>query len=115
MLKCSGTNISITRGDSAYITLTILDGSGNKYQFNDGDKISIDVRTKPNTGKLVFNATIDIVNGEIVWHILPENTRNLQVKTYYWDAQLTTSNGDVFTFITSSSFRLLDEVTYNEQ
>lgn len=111
MLKISGNKISLTRGDSAYITLTINTDNGI-YNLNDGDEVRVQVRDAPNTGELLFDGQIDVMdNGEIVWHILPSQTSELDVKSYYWDAQLETSNGDIFTFITSSPFKLTDEVT----
>ena len=111
MLKISGYKISLTRGDSAYITLTINDANGI-YELNEGDKVRVQVRDAPNTGELLFEGHIDIMdNGEIVWHIFPDQTSDLDVKSYYWDAQLETANGDIFTFITSNPFKLTDEVT----
>lgn len=110
MLKISGNKISLTRGDSAYITLNILTNNG-VYTLNDGDEVRVQVRDVPNTGDLIFEGNIDIVNDEIIWHIIPSQTSGLEVKTYYWDAQLQTPNGDIFTFIPASPFKLLDEVT----
>lgn len=106
MLKISGNKISLTRGDSAYITLHIDD-----YELNDGDVVRVQVRDVPNTGELLVEGDVDVSGEEIVWHIYPAQTSNLEVKTYYWDAQLETSNGDIFTFIPASPFKLLDEVT----
>lgn len=116
MLKISGHKISLTRGDSAYITLqpNILDQNDREtpYELNDGDIVRVQVRDIPNVGELIFEGNVDIMpDGEIVWHIFPYQTSQLEVKTYYWDAQLQTPNGDIFTFITSSPFRLTDEVT----
>ena len=110
MLKISGNKISLTRGDSAYITLTIETNNGT-YALEDGDKVRVQVRDVPNTGDLMFDGEVEVLNGEIIWHIYPEQTSWLEVKTYYWDAQLETSNGDVFTFIPASPFKLLDEVS----
>ena len=50
MLKISGTKISLTRGDSAYITLTINDQNGDPYTLEDGDVVKCQVRTEPNDG-----------------------------------------------------------------
>lgn len=111
MLKISGNKISLTRGDSAYITLNILTKNG-EYDLADGDVVRVQVRDIPNTGELLFDGNIEIgLDGEIIWHIYPDQTSDLDVKTYYWDAQLQTANGDIFTFITASPFKLTDEVT----
>ena len=112
MLKISGTKILLTRGDSAYVTLTINDQNGDPYELMDGDVVKCQVRTKPNIGELIIDGNVSQdVDGNIVWHILPTDTKDLDVGKYWWDAQLETAGGDVFTFITSSLFKITDEVT----
>ena len=39
MLSISGTSITITRGDSAYIDVSIKDSKGNQYKPSPNDKI----------------------------------------------------------------------------
>lgn len=115
MLTISGTKISLTRGDSAYITLNVYDADGSPYVLGDDDQIRCQIRTEPNTGDLVVSGEILYQeDGEIVWYLRPADTKNLEVKKYYWDAQLELSNGDVFTFIPPSIFKLTDEVTMDE-
>lgn len=104
-------SIELTRGDSAYITLNVNDSTGKPYELNDGDNIRVQVRTAPNVGRLLFEGNLDTTGNKIVWHIKPEDTADEPVTTYWWDAQLETPNGDIFTFITSSPFILTDEVT----
>lgn len=111
MLRISGTKISLTRGDSAYINLTIYDQEGQVYEPDSDDIVRCQVRTAPNTGDLLIDGDVEIQNDNIVWHIKPEDTENYDVGKYYWDAELETAEGDVFTFITSSIFKLTDEVT----
>lgn len=36
---------------------------------------------------------------------------NAEIGTYYWDAQVEYTNGDVFTFVEVSRFTLLPEIT----
>lgn len=113
MFNINGTVISITRGDSAYITLKINSGTGNAYTPQSGDIIRIQVRPGVNTDELLFAAKdLEIQGSDINWWIKPDDTRNADPYTeYYWDAQIELSNGDVFTFIPASRFKILDEVT----
>ena len=113
MVRVKNTDISMTRGDSAYITLVITDETGAKVNLTENDTVHCQVRVKPNSGKLVVNGTATKQGEDYLWHITPEQTRNLYVDTYYWDAQVEFSNGDIFTFIPVSRFTLLDEVTKN--
>lgn len=119
MLKISKTKISITRGDSAYIEIGINNPDGSEYVLQDGDTVQCQVRTVANTGELLVDASFEndklyIEDGVVVWHLLPEDTHGLDVGTYYYDVQLVTAGGDVFTFIENSIFKVTDEVTWHE-
>lgn len=114
MLKISNTSIYLTRGDSGYITLNIMTDDGTPYELNEGDVVHCQVRDKANDGKLYIEGHIEIIRDEIVWYIRPEDTMKLKIGSYVWDAQLTTANGDVFTFIPKSTFKVTDEVTMEE-
>lgn len=114
MLNINGSVISLTRGDSAYITLSAIDKGGNAYALQEGDKVRVQVRYAPNSGVLLFDGdvTYDVGSTEFMWHIYPEDTKEANVKQkYYWDAQIEFANGDVMTFIESSLFKLRDEVS----
>ena len=112
MLKLSGTKISLTKGDSAYITINICKKDGSPYILQEGDEVSIQVRHEPNGGELLFNGiTTDVSEDKFVWYIRPEDTKDAEIKVYYWDAQIKTIEGDVYTFIPMTTLRLTDEVT----
>lgn len=118
MIKITGTKISLTRGDSAYITVNILNSDGTPYELQEDDNVRCQIRTAPSTGILLYCADRESGNvflddeGELIWYIQPADTKDLDIGTYYWDAQLETSNGDIFTFISPSPFRVSDEVTF---
>lgn len=116
MLKIKGSKIWLTRGDSAYITLQpTIDDSEEIYQLQEGDRIHAQIRTVPNTGQLLAEGEILYSdNGAVIWYLRPSDTKDLEIGTYYWDAELDLSNGDIFTFITSSPFNITDEVTIHE-
>lgn len=48
MLKITGNDIQLTRGDTAYIDLNILDQSGSPYVLAEGDEVHAQIRTKAN-------------------------------------------------------------------
>lgn len=119
MLNIDGSVISLTRGDSAYITLQINTGKEYAYRLESTDVIQCQVRPGVNTEELLFEGiwgeTLELQSDgrSVIWHIKPEDTKNADPNTeYYWDAQLVVgASGDVFTFIPASRFKILDEVT----
>lgn len=121
MLKISKNKIAITRGDSGYIDIGIINlDDGTEYVLQDGDTVQAQVRTVANTGELLVDSSMENGkiyidnNGKIVWHIVPDDTRNLDIGTYSYDVQLVTAGEDVFTFIENSPFKVTDEVTWHE-
>ena len=73
------------------------------------------VRDEPSNGKLLFDGRISKSGEDYLWYIKPEDTSELDIGKYYWDAQVELSNGDVFTFIPVSKFEIIDEVTIKEE
>lgn len=120
MLKVNGTTILITRNDSAYVEFNIIDDSNVKYEFSEDTNVHVQVRTFENddleTGLLFeANATTETDENNIVhylWHIVPENTAKARTDIdYVWDAQIEFPDGDNYTFIESSKFKIKPEVT----
>lgn len=108
-------DIYITRGDSGYIGLELVDDHDQVIDVGDNDTIRCQVRKEPNDGEIVFNGTIEKSEDTYVWHILPENTRGKDVAAEYWyDIEIEFSNGDVFTFVPTSKFALMSETTMVE-
>ena len=58
--------------------------------------------------KIIQNKSV----GHNEFKIEPEDTKALECTHYRYDIQLNKSNGDVFTVIPPSYFRILTEVTY---
>ena len=113
--------IALTRGDSCYVQLKILDHDGEVHELQDNEVVSCYFRTAPNTGQLLFRGTIlrnlteeiSDKNGIVLLYIKPEDTRLQQEKKSYWVAQLSyTDQDDVFTFM-SGTLKLTDEVTFD--
>ena len=120
MVKVNGTTILITRGDAAYIEFNIVDDSNQKYVFDENAIIHTQVRTLENDDMnmgLVFEATAETETDEndvvhYLWHIVPENTLRARTDVdCVWDAQIEFPDGDTYTFIESSKFKIRPEVT----
>lgn len=117
MLSIAGTTIAITRGDSAYISLPILQADGRTpYEVQPGDVVALQVRTDVVTGsgstepELVINGRIIYQEGVPVWVLTPEDT-TIPVGKYKWDVQITLANTDDVTTYNSGTFKITSEVT----
>ena len=101
--------ITLTRGDTLLVTLTITDGN-DAYNPMPGDVIrfamSKKYKSKPGYELLLMKP---IPTDTLILELLPEDTAELQYGTYNYDIQLTRSDGRVDTFI-SSTITLTEEV-----
>ena len=120
MLKITGTTIAITRGDSAYIVFNIIDDTNKVIEFDEHTKVTCQVRSASNGDMLFDGNVVEEVkmnaSGEayrtFAWYIIPANTTNAKDNAeYIWDAQIEFENGDTYTFIESSKFKIKPEVS----
>lgn len=110
MLKIRKSEIQLTRGDSAYITLGI-----GGIEPSAADVVRCQVRKAPTGGEIIIDAVAEQDADDptqYLWYIRPEDTAELTPGEYYWDAQIEIAeSGDIFSFVPVSSFIILDEVT----
>ena len=107
MLKIVQNVITLTRGDTARINLSITK-NGASYDFS-GDTVVFSVKHDVNTPDYVFQKPV--IDGSIT--ILPEDTEGLSYGNYVYDVQLTTPGGDICTVITPNRLTVAPEVTWS--
>lgn len=107
MFYVNGTNIKLTRGDSATLEVDKLDG----YTMQDGDVLTLSCKVDASKTSYLFQLTAD---SEKKFTFLPETTAGLDFGAYRYDIQLTTSGGAVYTVIPVSSFTIMEEITCPE-
>ena len=109
MIKINGTTITMTRGDTLRLVLTLKDEDGNTYTPLPGDQIRFAMKhVYDDANPLILK---DIPNDSLELVINPEDTKNLpQPSTYVYDMQITYENGDVETFIDKAKLKLTEEV-----
>ena len=107
MLKTIGTNIELTRGDTAELSLDVKKNDGTAYDFSN-DTAVLTVKSSTITSEIMFQKTFS--SGEI--KINPEDTASMKYGTYKYDVQITTAGGDVYTVIPPSDFIIAQEVTF---
>ena len=94
--------INLTRGDTAYLSVNY-----NK-KYHSGDKLTISVKKSLSNTAYDLNKTIE---ANECFTFLPEDTKELKTGRYFYDIQLNTSLGEVFTLIGPCYFNILGEVT----
>lgn len=108
----AGTNIEMTRGDSEAIVVTFKQ-DGVAVPLVTGDTVYFTIKNKfTETEKVLQKIITEFVDGAAEIIIYPEDTKELQFKTYTYDVQVTFANGSVKTIIKPSSFKVTKEVTY---
>lgn len=101
-------NITITQGSSGYSTIEFSEE--DEQAISENDSIKVQVRVKPNGGRVLFESTID--PDDLTWHIEPEDTEHIEPGIYYYDIRLELADtGDVFYVVDESTFEIVRNVT----
>lgn len=105
MIKVSKGDISIVRGDTGPIHITVLNSDQTEHTLENGDIITFTVRKDPLSDIVIQKQGENIT-------LLPEDTAELEFGQYCYDVQYTMANGTVDTIIPMKNFIILEEVTY---
>ena len=106
MFEINGYTITLTRGDSAPIQLipTVL-ATGQPYVFQEGDAVKFRIRQLPDCGAVLeWDGYIDTSDNSCVVTIHPEDTYDLEMTEYRYEAELIDANGGHYTFIANQKF-----------
>lgn len=109
MLYIDDKTIKLTRGDTARLTVPIINLANNgEYTMESGDILYFTVKKTAKDTDFLFQKS---VTGSNSIHIKPEDTADLSFGKYKYDVQLTTATGDVYTVIEPSTFEVMEEIT----
>lgn len=106
--RINGTSISLTKGDTLKITIEIKNADGTVYTPISGDAIRFAM--KKNITDAVCLIIKEIPVNTMQLEFAPSDTANMDYGIYVYDMQITLVNGDVYTFVTESSFIITEEV-----
>ena len=110
MFNVTGTNVSITRGDSATLHVDLTNADGTAYTPLSGDSVVLTVKEDANETDALLTLTAD---SDMTFHFLPTDTDGMAYGSYKYDIQLTTgSNG--YTVIPVATFTVMDEITWGD-
>jgi hypothetical protein len=108
MLSIKKTAISINRGDTAFITVTVRDANQQEYTLQEGDQLWFAVKKK------ATDTDYAIAPKKLQGNVLTidhSDTIQLDFGTYVYDIQLINSKGYISTIIQPSDFNILQSVT----
>lgn len=100
-------NITLTRGDTAEITLTVVK-NGDVYDFSD-DLTQLTVKRNTVTQDIIIQKTF--IGDTVV--ITPADTKDLYYTDLKYDVQLITTDNKVYTVIPPRDFIIAEEVNFN--
>lgn len=109
MLEINGSDIYLTKGDTAHLAVGITNAaSGDAYEMQPDDTLILTVRKQAYEASPVLLQKT--VKGSSDIHLTPEDTAQMATGTYKYDVELRTG-ADIYTVIQCSMFKLLEEVT----
>ena len=113
-MKVNGTDLSMIRGDSESITLSLKDGDA-AIPFVTGDTVYFTVKGRAILDEIALQKIVTEFNeeGNCIIEIAPNDTKDLRFRSYVYDIQLNRVDGTVTTIVPCSKFAVLQEVTYD--
>lgn len=99
MVKVTENQIFLTKGDSAELTITIMDGE-ETYDYSN-DTVKLGIKKNFADAECLIEKTVD-ENGKVTFD--PDDTKDLDVGTYFYDLKIVTADNAVCTVIAAAQF-----------
>lgn len=99
--------IYITKGDTAQLVVSLFDKDGNVREIYSDDTLVLTVRKRSSDN----STAISLVAENGVFNFIPATTKSLPTGYYYYDIELTTFGGNVYTIIPTTLFEIGEEIT----
>ncbi len=111
MLSVGNNNkITLTRGDTLTLELTLTDSNGDQYVPDEGDSLRFAISEGYEGGQYYrLKYEQDISTEDMAFTMPASETKKLEYKEYNYDIELTRSDGTVDTMI-SSQLKITGEV-----
>lgn len=108
MLRVSRNRITLTRGDTAYLNIALIDDSGGAYTPIEGDKLYFRLKKSAISSSLLLEKEVYIDTG--VLELKPEDTARLDFGLYRYEIELVTEAGEHFTVIENAPIEINAEL-----
>ena len=112
MVEVNGTTITMVRGDTLSLQLTIKNADGTTYTPASTDAIRFALKKNYSDANPILNKTIPY--NTLTLTLVPNDTKTLGMGDidgrYHYDIEITKADGTVDTIIPRSDFIILEEV-----
>ena len=108
MISVKNNRITMTRGDTCRIKITLNDDNGDEYTPQEGDVIRF--AAKKEYTDLEPAIFVEVPTDTMVLEIKPNDTKHLPFGNYVYDLQITFADGTVNTFVYKGQLKLDEEV-----
>jgi len=102
MLKVTKDKVYLTRGDTAFLTVTITDENGDDYEYREGDKVYFRLKQGPTSKTVLVEKEVNTETNQLL--LYPEDTIDLKFATYHYEIELVTVENYHFTVIENAEF-----------
>lgn len=111
----------LTRADTAFIKPIIevedeeKSGKFDPYVLQEGDRVIFRLALNSNSPVLIEkDCVIDLENNKAILNLVPEDTKDLEPKVYFYCMELVTATGNHFTFVENTRFTIGKELEKRE-
>lgn len=101
-------SIELTRGDTARLTIDLTDDYDQPYEMQPEDTLIFTVKISADATEAVIEKEL---KGTNLLHLEPKDTAGLDYVKYVYDVEIHTADGDIYTVIEKTDFKLREEVT----
>lgn len=108
MISVKNNRITMTRGDTCRIKITLNDDNGDEYTPQEGDVIRFAAKKEYTDSEPVI--FVEVPTDTMVLEIKPNDTKHLPFGNYVYDLQITFADGTVNTFVYKGQLKLDEEV-----
>lgn len=108
MLTVNDKDISLTKGDTLILEISMKDDQGHVYTPQEGDVVRFAMKRWYSDTQTVITKVIP--NDTMTLRLEHAETAELKVGKYVYDIEITYADGRVDTFVDRASFRITEEV-----
>ena len=113
MLKVTGDKVYLTRGDTGFLKLSILDDVGDTFTPSEGDKVIFRLKKTTTSERLLIEKEVNL--DTMVLSFDEDDTKHMSFGIYRYEIEVVTNLGQHFTVIENSEFEIGAELEVHSE